>query len=130
MHKTIIKTDKAPKAIGPYSQAVKIGNFIFLSGQIPIDPKTGELVNGDIKAQFELVIENIKNILSEAGAALHDVVKATLYLKDIKEFSEINTIYGRYFDTDPPARSTVEVSNLPKGARFELEVIAYKEKEG
>lgn len=127
MQKTIIKTDKAPKAIGPYSQAVKIGNFIFLSGQIPIDPKTGELVNSDIKAQFELVIENIKNVLSEAGATLHDVVKATLYLKDIKEFSEINTIYGRYFDTDPPARSTVEVSNLPKGAKFELEVIAYKE---
>ncbi|MEK6679363.1 MAG: RidA family protein [Nitrospirota bacterium] len=127
MHRTIIKTDKAPKAIGPYSQAVKIGNFIFLSGQIPIDPKTGELVNGDIKAQFELVIENIKNILSEAGASLHDIVKATLFLKDIKEFSEINTIYGRYFDSEPPARSTVEVSNLPKGARFELEVIAYKE---
>lgn len=127
MHKTIIKTDKAPKAIGPYSQAVKIGNFIFLSGQIPIDPKTGELVNGDIKAQFELVIENIKNILSEAGASLHDIVKATLFLKDIKEFSEINTIYGRYFDSEPPARSTVEVSNLPKGAKFELEVIAYKE---
>ncbi|MFZ3064719.1 MAG: RidA family protein [Nitrospirota bacterium] len=127
MHKTIIKTDKAPRAIGPYSQAVKIGNFIFLSGQIPIDPKTGELVNGDIKAQFELVMENIKNILSEAGATLHDVVKATLYLKDIKEFSEINTIYGRFFDSDPPARSTVEVSNLPKGAKFELEVIAYKE---
>lgn len=127
MQKTIIKTDKAPKAIGPYSQAVKIGNFIFLSGQIPIDPKTGELVNGDIKAQFELVIENIKNILSEAGASLHDIVKATLFLKDIKEFSEINTIYGRYFDSEPPARSTVEVSNLPKGAKFELEVIAYKE---
>ncbi|MEK6680450.1 MAG: RidA family protein [Nitrospirota bacterium] len=127
MQKTIIKTDKAPKAIGPYSQAVKIGNFIFLSGQIPIDPKTGELVSGDIKAQFELVMENIKNILSAAGATLHDVVKATLYLKDIKDFSEINTVYGRYFDSDPPARSTVEVSNLPKGAKFELEVIAYKE---
>lgn len=129
MKREIIKSQGAPQAIGPYSQAVKIGQWIFVSGQIPINPQTGELVLDSVEVQTEIVIENIKNILKEAGASLKDVVKTTLYLNDMSKFDEINRVYGRYFDSNLPARSTVEVAALPKGAGIEVEVIAFKANE-
>ena len=122
--KEIINTDRAPKAIGPYSQAVKTNGFIFVSGQIPIDPDTNNLVKGDIAEQTRRVLKNIKNILEAAGAGLEDVVKTTVYLKDIKKFGDMNQAYGGFFTTLFPARATVEVSNLPKGVDIEIDAIA------
>jgi 2-iminobutanoate/2-iminopropanoate deaminase len=122
--KEIINTDKAPEAIGPYSQAVKAGNFVFLSGQIPLVPTTGEVLKEGVAQQTKLVIENISEILKEACVDIKNVVKTTVYLKDMSEFQEMNRVYEEYFSVDPPARATVEVSNLPKGVDVEIELIA------
>lgn len=119
----IIKTDKAPKAIGPYSQAIKSGNILFISGQVPINPATGE-ITGDIKAQTRQVLENLKSILLAAGASPADVVKTTVFLKNLDDFNSMNEIYREYFSEDAPARSTIEVSRIPRGALIEIEAIA------
>jgi 2-iminobutanoate/2-iminopropanoate deaminase len=124
MGKRAIHTDKAPKAIGPYSQAIEAGNFIFLSGQIPLDPKTGELIRGDIRKQTQQVLENIKGVLESQGLGMENVVKATLFLKEISNFNQVNEVYATYFPSSPPARSTVEVSKLPRDADIEIEAIA------
>jgi 2-iminobutanoate/2-iminopropanoate deaminase len=124
MSKEIIATDKAPQAIGPYSQAVKAGGMLFLSGQIPLDPATGALLQGDITAQTERVMENIAAVLAAAGLGFDDVVKSTIFLTDLANFAAVNEAYGRRFSAAPPARSTVEVNGLPRGAGVEVEVIA------
>lgn len=126
MEKKIIKTDDAPQVIGPYSQAVEAGGLVFISGQIPIDPKSGILVQIDIKAQTRLVMENAKAILSAAGCGMSQVVKATIYLKNMSDFSAVNEIYGGYFITDPPARAAVEVSRLPRDVAIEMDFVAWK----
>ncbi len=120
----IVLTDRGPKPIGPYSQAVRANGFLFLSGQIPIDPKTNELIAGDIAAQTERVLENVKGIVEAAGAKLQHVVKTTVFLKDMNDFAAMNEVYARFFTTVPPARSTVQVARLPKDASVEIEVIA------
>ena len=120
----IITTDKAPAAIGPYSQTVKFENLLFCSGQIPLDPSTGEIVSGDIKAQTERVMNNIAAVLSAAGAGFDDVIKTTIYLVDMGDFASVNDIYGRRFQNHRPARSTVAVKGLPRGALLEIEVVA------
>jgi 2-iminobutanoate/2-iminopropanoate deaminase len=120
----IIATEAAPKAIGPYSQAVRRNGFVFLSGQIPLDPKTGELVTGSIQSQTERVLENLKAVLAAAGLNLDDVVKTTVFLKDLADFSQMNEVYGKYFGSKPPARSTVEVARLPRDVRVEIDAIA------
>jgi 2-iminobutanoate/2-iminopropanoate deaminase len=122
--KDIVNTDRGPKPIGPYSQAVKINGLLFLSGQVALDPKSNEMSTGDIKQQTERVLENIKGILEAAGSNLHHVVKTTVFLKDMSEFPAMNEVYARYFTIAPPARSTVQVSRLPKDALVEIEVIA------
>jgi len=124
--KKVIKTDMAPKAIGPYSQAIMTGDLLFASGQIAIDPKKGDLVDGGIEAQAKQVMENIKNLLAAAGMDFSHVIKTTIFLTDISNFSLVNDIYGSYFTQEPPARSCVEVSHLPKGALIEIEVIAHR----
>ena len=124
MKKQVIKTEKAPKAIGPYSQAIQAGNFLFLSGQIPLDPKTGELVKGDIQQQTQQVLENINGVLESQKLGMEDVVKVTIFLKDIGNFNQVNEVYALYFPSSPPARSTVEVAKLPRGADIEIEAIA------
>lgn len=124
MKKKVIQTEKAPKAIGPYSQAIQAGNFLFLSGQIPLDPKTGELVKGDIQKQTQQVLENIKGVLESQGLGMENVVKATLFLKDIGNFNQVNEVYATYFPSSPPARSTVEVAKLPRDTDIEIEAIA------
>jgi len=126
MAKKVVFTEKAPKPIGPYSQAIVVGNTIYLSGQIAIDPETNTMVEGGIEDQTRRVLENIKAVLEEAGFTLRDVVKVTVFLKDIKMFEGFNKIYGEYFGEAPPARTTVEVSNLPKGALLEIDAIAVK----
>ena len=123
--KQVIATDKAPAAIGPYSQAVAVGNFVYASGQIPIDPATGALVEGDVRAQAEQVCKNIGEILKAAGCGYEDVVKTTCFLKDLKDFAAFNEVYGRYF-TGKPARSCVAVREIPKDVLCEVEVIAYR----
>ena len=122
----IIKTNNAPEAVGPYSQAVEAGGMVFVSGQIPIDPKTGNPVQGDIKEQVKLVLENTRVILAAAGCTLSNIVKSTIYLKNMADFAAVNEVYGGYFPTDPPARATVEVSRLPKDAAVEMDFIAWK----
>jgi len=122
--KEIIKTQKAPSAIGPYSQAIKAGNLLFLSGQISINPDTNEFIDGDIEVQTEQVLKNIKAILEAGGSSLEDVVKVAIYLQDIKDFALVNKIYSKYFEKSLPARVCVEISNLPKNARIEIEAIA------
>ena len=120
----IISTDNAPAAIGPYSQAVKAGNLLFCSGQIPLDPTTGEMVHGDIIAQAERVMENIVAMLAAAGSELGNVAKTIIYLTDMGDFAAVNEVYGRYFSNHKPARSTVAVKGLPRGALLEVEVTA------
>ena len=124
MKKKVIHTEKAPKAIGPYSQAIQAGDFLFLSGQIPLDPKTGELVKGDIRQQTKQVLENLKGVLESEKLEMKDVVKVTIFLKDIGDFNQVNEVYATYFPSSPPARSTVEVSKLPRNAEIEIEAIA------
>ena len=121
--KTTIATNDAPKAIGPYSQAVQIGNLLFLSGQIPLNP-AGELVTDSFEAQVRQIFSNIGAVLNAAGADFNHVVKATVFLKDIEKFAEMNTIYAEFFPSDPPARSAVEVASLPKDVEIEIEIIA------
>jgi 2-iminobutanoate/2-iminopropanoate deaminase len=122
----IIKTSEAPQAIGPYSQAVEAGGFVFVSGQIPIDHKTGNVVQADIKAQTRLVLENARAILASSGCNLASVVKTTIYLKNMADFSAVNEVYGGYFLSDHPARATVEVARLPKDVGIEMDFIAWK----
>jgi 2-iminobutanoate/2-iminopropanoate deaminase len=122
--KKIISTSDAPQAIGPYSQGVRVGSTIYFSGQIPLDPKTGQLVSGDIKVQAKRVMENIGGLLRAEGLNYDDIVKTTIFLADINDFQAVNEIYGSYFKQAPPARSTVQAGALPKGAGLEIEVIA------
>jgi 2-iminobutanoate/2-iminopropanoate deaminase len=126
MDRIIIKTDKAPQAIGPYSQAVVAGGFVFVSGQIPIDPKTGSVIREDIKAQTRLIMDNAAAILAASGCGLAHAVKTTIYLKDMSDFAAVNEVYGGYFTSEPPARATVEVSRLPKDVSIEMDFIAWK----
>lgn len=122
--KQIISTETAPKAIGPYSQAVAANGFLFLSGQIPLDPATNQIVDGDVVVQTERVLENIKAVLAAAGSSLDRVVKTTVFLKDMGSFAAFNEVYARYFSSEPPARSTVEAARLPRDVKVEIEVIA------
>jgi 2-iminobutanoate/2-iminopropanoate deaminase len=122
--KKIISTSEAPAAVGPYSQAIRIGNFVFCSGQIPLDPKTGEIVLGDVNAQTRRVMENIAAVLRAEGLNFGNVIKTTIFLTSLADFQTVNELYGSYFKSDPPARSTVQVAALPKGANVEIEVIA------
>lgn len=124
MDKQVIKTDKAPMAIGPYSQGIRTGNLLFLSGQIPIDPKTGEVIQGGIEAQTIQVLNNLEGILVEAGASFNNVVKTTVYLTDLGNFGTVNEIYGRYFTSPYPARACIQVAGLPKNVLVEIELIA------
>ena len=124
--KKIISTADAPKAIGPYSQAIEANGFVFVSGQIPLDPATGSLVAGDIREQTKRVMENGKAILAAAGCGMDSVVKATIYLKNIGDFAAVNDVYGSFFSAEPPARATVEVSRLPKDVAVEIDLIAVK----
>ena len=123
--KNIVLTERGPKPIGPYSQAVKSNGFVFVSGQIALDPKTAEFVGADVSTQTERVLENLKAILEAAGTSLSHVVKTTVYLKDLNEFAAMNAVYARYFPASPPARSTVEAARLPKDALVEIDVIAF-----
>ncbi|MCX7828348.1 MAG: RidA family protein [Thermanaerothrix sp.] len=124
--KKIINTDKAPGAIGPYSQGICAGQFFFFSGQIPLDPVTGEMVGSDAASQAERVLENVKALLESQGLSFKDVVKSTVFITDMANFAAVNEVYSRYFTEDHPARSCVAVAALPKGALVEIEVIAYK----
>ncbi|MBI5902531.1 MAG: RidA family protein [Deltaproteobacteria bacterium] len=124
MAKAEIKTGKAPQAIGPYSQGVKAGDFIFLSGQIPIDPASGTVVPGGIAAQTRQVLKNLRMVLEEGGASMKDVVKTTVFLKDLSAFNEMNSVYGEFFTEPYPARATVEVRGLPRGVDIEIDAIA------
>lgn len=126
VEKKIIKTANAPQAIGPYSQAVEAGGFVFVSGQIPIDPKTGNVVQADFTSQARLIMENAKAILTASGCGMGNVVKATIYLKDMADFGAMNEMFGGYFPADPPARATVEVSRLPKDVALEIDFVAWK----
>lgn len=119
-----ISTDRGPRAIGPYSQAIKANGFIFISGQIALDSATNQLVEGDIRVQTERVLENLKGIVEAAGSSLDRVVKTTVFLKDMGEFAAMNEVYARYFPKDPPARATVEVARLPRDVRVEIDLIA------
>lgn len=125
--KRIISTPNAPQAIGPYSQAVVAGNLIFISGQVPIDPKTGKLIINDITAQTEQVMKNLEAILTEAGCSFENVVKTTCLLSDISNFKAMNEVYGKYFPENPPARAAFAVKDLPLGALVEIEAVAVKE---
>jgi 2-iminobutanoate/2-iminopropanoate deaminase len=120
----VISTDNGPKAIGPYSQAIKANGLVFLSGQIPLDPATQQLTAGDVAAQTERVLQNIKGILTAAGSSLAQVVKTNVFLKSMNDFAAMNEVYGRHFTGEPPARSTVEVARLPKDVLVEIDVIA------
>ena len=120
----ILHSDRAPAAIGPYSQAVKCGSMLFCSGQIPLDPATGEMVSGDVTVQAERVMNNIAAVLTTAGIGFDDVVKTTIFLVDMADFAAVNVVYGNRFPSHKPARSTVAVKSLPRGALLEIEVIA------
>jgi 2-iminobutanoate/2-iminopropanoate deaminase len=122
--KEIISTENAPGAIGPYSQAVKIGGFVFCSGQIPIDPATGEFVSNDVAEQTDQVLKNLSAVLEAAGSSLNDVVKTTVFLADMNDFGAMNEVYGKYFSDNKPARATVEAARLPRDARVEIECVA------
>ncbi|NLC94877.1 MAG: RidA family protein [Bacilli bacterium] len=126
MEKKIIYTDKAPKAIGPYSQAVLMGDLLFVSGQVPLDPETMTIVSDDVKLQTHQVLKNLQAILNEAGMSLENVVKTTVYIKDMNDFAAINEVYAEYFTTNKPARACVEVARLPKDVKVEIELIAHK----
>jgi len=120
----IVLTDKGPKPIGPYSQAIRANGFLYVSGQVALDPKTGELLGNDVAQQTQRTLENVKGILEAAGSNLHHVVKTTVFLKDMNDFAAMNETYAKYFPSAPPARSTVQVARLPKDALVEIEVIA------
>ena len=120
----VVLTDKGPKPIGPYSQAIRSNGFLYVSGQVALDPTTGEFVDRDIRQQTQRTLENVKGILEAAGSNMHHVVKTTVFLKDINDFAAMNEVYAKFFTLAPPARSTVEVARLPKDALVEIEVIA------
>ncbi|HEX8837439.1 MAG TPA: RidA family protein [Candidatus Acidoferrum sp.] len=120
----VVLTDKGPKPIGPYSQAIRSNGFLYVSGQVALDPTTGEFVGTDIRQQTQRTLENVKGILEAAGSNMHHVVKTTVFLKDINDFAAMNEVYAKFFTLAPPARSTVEVARLPKDALVEIEVIA------
>ncbi len=122
--KVVVETSAAPKAIGPYSQAIKAGGFLFVSGQIPIDPETGSMAAVDVVAQTKRVMDNLGAILSAEGLGFKDLVKTTIFLTDLTDFTRVNDAYAEYFESDPPARSTIQVAALPKGAKIEIEAIA------
>lgn len=122
--KETVTTDQAPGAIGPYSQAVKANGMVFCSGQIPIDPRTGEFVSGGVAEQTQQVLENLSAVLEAAGSSIEKVVKTTVFLADMNDFAEMNEVYGRFFDTNKPARATVQAARLPRDARVEIECIA------
>ena len=122
--KKIISTNDAPAAIGPYSQAIRIGQFVFTSGQIPLDPKTGNIVEGDISVQARRVLDNLTAVLAADNLTMGHIIKTTIFLIDMNDFAKVNEVYGSYFQGQPPARSTVAVAGLPKGARVEIECIA------
>lgn len=124
MEKEVVFTRQAPEAVGPYSQAIKMNGFVFCSGQVALEPGSGELIDGSVAAQTNRAMENLQAVLAEAGATFEDVVKVTAYLTSMDDFSEFNAVYAQYFTNDPPARATVGVSGLPKGARVEVECIA------
>jgi 2-iminobutanoate/2-iminopropanoate deaminase len=126
MSKKIVKSENAPAPIGPYSQAVKVGNMLFVSGQIALNPQTGEMENADLVTETKQVMKNIGAILSEAGYEWEEVAKSSIFLKDLNDFGAVNTLYGEYFNINPPARETVQVARLPKDARVEISVIAVK----
>jgi len=125
--KKVIATSEAPKAVGPYSQAVAVGNFLFCAGQIPLDPATGELVEGDVTAQTDRVLQNVAGVLRANGMTFANVVKSTVFMVDLANFGAMNAVYSKYFSEPFPARSTIQVSALPKGAQVEIEVIAVAE---
>jgi len=122
--KDVISTEKGPKAIGPYSQAIRANGLVFISGQVAFDPGTGQLVEGDVAQQTARVLENLKAIAEEAGSSLDKAVRATVFLKDMNDFTAMNEVYARYFPKHPPARATVEVARLPRDARVEIDLIA------
>ncbi len=124
MNHDVIHTPSAPQAIGPYSQAVRAGNFVYTAGQVGLDPATGELVRGGIEAQTRRVLENLKAVLEAAGSSLGKVIKTTVFMTNLGDFAKMNTVYGEFFPHDPPARSTVQVAALPRGAEVEVECIA------
>jgi 2-iminobutanoate/2-iminopropanoate deaminase len=123
--KTIIKPAKSPAAVGPYNHGVRIGDLLFCAGQIPIEPASGNLIEGDIKAQTQRVLENVKAILDEQGLTFANVVKTTVFLTNLADFAGMNEVYAKYFTTDFPARSTIQVAALPKGATVEIEIVAH-----
>jgi len=124
MKRTVVDTDRAPAAVGPYSQAIIAGDYIFTAGQLPLDPSSGQLISGDITAQTEQVIKNLEAILTAAGSSLELVVKTTVFLTNLHDFAALNQVYARFFPSLPPARSTVQVAALPKGAAVEIEAVA------
>jgi len=124
LDKKVVFTQQAPEAVGPYSQAIKLNGLVFCSGQVPLDPGTGELVEGSVADQTSRAMENLGAVLGEAGSSFDDVVKVTAYLTDMADFVEFNAVYARFFTDDPPARATVGVAALPKGARVEVECVA------
>ena len=125
MEKSVISTNNAPAAIGPYSQAIKVGNLVFISGQIPIIPATGEILRGDIKLQTRQALENLKHILEAAGSSLDNVVKTTVFMKDLNDYTTINDVYKEFFTNKPPARSAVQAARLPRDVGVEIEAIAF-----
>ncbi len=125
MEKSVISTNNAPAAIGPYSQAIKVGNLVFISGQIPIIPATGEILRGDIKLQTRQALENLKNILEAAGSSLDNVVKTTVFMKDLNDYTAINDVYKEFFTDKPPARAAVQAARLPRDVGVEIEAIAF-----
>ncbi len=124
MSKEIVQTSTAPQAIGPYSQAVKANGFIFVSGQIPLEPETGRIDSGNIERETIRAMDNLKAVLEAAGVGLEQIVKTTIYLADMSDFAKVNEVYGKYFESDPPARATVQVAALPKRVRVEIDAIA------
>jgi 2-iminobutanoate/2-iminopropanoate deaminase len=124
MTKRVIKTEQAPPAIGPYSQAIAGGGLVFAAGQIPLDPRTGQSVPGDVRVQTKRVLDNLKAVLEAAGSSMDKVVKTTVFLRDLNDFGAMNEIYGEYFKESPPARSTVQVAKLPRDAAVEIEAVA------
>lgn len=124
MSKEAISTARAPAAIGPYAQAIRAGNLLFVSGQIPLDPATGQMVDGDIAVQTERVLKNLAAVLEAAGSSLARVLKTTVYLRDLEDFAQMNTVYARFLGEHPPARATVQVARLPRDAAVEIDLIA------
>ncbi len=124
MQKEIISTKDAPQAIGPYSQAIRFGNLIFVSGQIPIEPEAGKILKGDIKGQTKLILENLNNVLAAGGSSLDNVLRTTIFLTDLEDYPAVNETYAQYFNDLPPARSTVQVAKLPMDAQIEIDAIA------